>query len=189
MKNAVILHGRPKKSEYYDPNIPSMSNAHWLPWLQNQLLIHGVAAQTPEIPLSYEPVWERWVREVERFDISPDTTLVGHSCGGGFWLRYLSERPDLRVGRVVLVAPWIDVEKQDPNHFFDFELDQYVVGRTERLTIFHSDKDAPEIESSLVALQDKLRGAAFREFPGYGHFFAKHMKTETFPELLDELVG
>ena len=37
-RNAVILHGQPSREEYYDPNAPSMSNAHWLPWLQAQLL-------------------------------------------------------------------------------------------------------------------------------------------------------
>ena len=38
MKNAIILHGGPSKKEYYDLNMPSMSNSHWLPWLQAQLL-------------------------------------------------------------------------------------------------------------------------------------------------------
>jgi hypothetical protein len=33
MKNAIILHGGPDKQEYYDPETPSQSNMHWLPWL------------------------------------------------------------------------------------------------------------------------------------------------------------
>jgi uncharacterized protein len=44
MKNAIILHGNPSKEEYYDPKMPSMSNAHWIPWLQAQLLTHEIAA-------------------------------------------------------------------------------------------------------------------------------------------------
>ena len=33
MKNAIILHGGPSKTEYYDPEAPSMSNINWTPWL------------------------------------------------------------------------------------------------------------------------------------------------------------
>jgi len=39
MKNAIILHGQSSKAEYYGEQFPSMSNAHWLPWLQGQLLM------------------------------------------------------------------------------------------------------------------------------------------------------
>ena len=83
MQNAIILHGAPEKEHYYDPEKPSESNAHWLPWLQKELLLRDIAAVTPEIPLSFEPKWNLWCREVARFDITPDTTLVGHSAGGG----------------------------------------------------------------------------------------------------------
>lgn len=38
MKNAIILHGGPARAEYYDPKMPSMSDSHWIPWLQAQLL-------------------------------------------------------------------------------------------------------------------------------------------------------
>lgn len=38
MKNAIILHGGPDKEEYYDPKARSMSNSHWIPWLQAQQL-------------------------------------------------------------------------------------------------------------------------------------------------------
>ncbi len=40
MKNAIILHGQPSRGEYYNIEMPSMSNAHWIPWLQGQLLKH-----------------------------------------------------------------------------------------------------------------------------------------------------
>ena len=56
-----------------------MSNSHWLPWLQKQLLNNDIFAETPEVPLSFEPLWERWVKEVEQFHITQETILVGHS--------------------------------------------------------------------------------------------------------------
>ena len=91
MRNAIILHGEPSKEEYYDPTAPSMSNAHWLPWLQARLQKNDIAAITPEIPFAYEPDWGLWKKEVERYDIGPETIIVGHSRGGDFWLRWLSE--------------------------------------------------------------------------------------------------
>src|SRR5437868_5157085 len=130
MKNAVILHGKPTKEEYYAHNAPSMSNSHWLPWLQKQLLNENIAAATPEVPFSFDANWKTWCQEVERFDIGPDTALVGHSCGGGFWVRYLSEHQNLLVGRVVLVAPWLDPDHDETGDFFDFTPDKKLAGRT-----------------------------------------------------------
>lgn len=186
MKNAILLHGRPSKQEYYDAAKPSMSNAHWFPWLQGQLLKKDIAAATPEVPLAYEPLWERWVKEVERFEITVDTILVGHSLGGGFWVRYLSEHPELKVGKVVLVAPWIDVEQEDPNHFFEFKIDKELVSRTDGLVIFHSDNDKEEMQTSLKKLQAEVKDIKVTVFNNYGHFTIGSMKTTEFPELLKE---
>ena len=188
MQNAIILHGRPKKAEYYSDQFPSMSNSHWLPWLQKQLLNHDIFAATPEVPLSYEPLWELWVKEVERYDITPDTILIGHSCGGGFWVRYLSENKNLRVGKVFLIAPWIDVEKADPNYFFDFVIDDNLVDRTNGITVFHSINDAAEIQSSVNELRKKLKDINYLEFTNRGHFTHKYMPSDTFPELLDKII-
>jgi uncharacterized protein len=189
MKNAILLHGRPSKEEYYKPGRPNPSNAHWFPWLQGQLLKSNIFAVTPEVPLAFEPLWERWVKEVERFEIGQDTTLVGHSCGGGFWARYLSEHPDLKVGKVVLVAPWIDVEQEDPNKFFDFKIDPNLVGRTKELVIFNSTDDVEEIQSSVRVLREQLKNAKYKEFEGLGHFTHKKLPSDTFPELLAECLS
>ncbi len=186
MKNAILLHGRPRRDEYYDGSQPSASNAHWFAWLQKQLMVHDIKADTPEVPFAFEPLWERWVKEVERFEIGLETILVGHSTGGGFWVRYLSEHKDLKVGKVVLVAPWIDVEQEAPHNFFQFKLDENIAKRTQGLTIFHSNDDAPEIQSSVKELRAKLTAIKYREFQHYGHFCYEDMNTTEFPELLEE---
>lgn len=186
MANAIILHGRPTKAQYYSPDYPSESNAHWLPWLQNQLIIRDIQASTPEISHAYEPLWERWVKEVERFDIDEDTILVGHSCGGGFWVRYLSQHRHLKVGLVVLVAPWIDVENEDPNHFFNFNLNTELALQTKGLHLVHSSDDVAEIQSSVAKLRKELHGATYHEFENRGHFTHRGMPEDgSFPELLD----
>ena len=158
MKNAIILHGQPSREEYYDTTLPSESNSHWLPWLQAQLIKAGVKADTPEMPNSYEPDWDTWVHEVERFEIGPQTVIVGHSCGGGFWVKYLSLHPELRVGKVVLVAPWMDPDGDETNGFFkDYTIDPELVTRTAGITIFSSDNDMGNVLKTVAALRETIK--------------------------------
>lgn len=187
MKNAIILHGQPSKEEYYDPAMPSMSNAHWIPWLQAQLLKNDIATATPEVPQAYVPDYELWRKEVERFDITPETVIVGHSRGGDFWLRWLSEHKAQTVGRVVLVAPSLGYLTDDDNYFGHFELDADLAERTKGLSLFASDNDGQNMIHSAVEIREKIRNVKYREFH-LGHFTSRSMGTTEFPELLEELL-
>jgi len=189
VKNAIILHGGPSKEEYYDPEAPSMSNAHWIPWLQGQLLKHEIAAATPEIPHSFDRYWPVWNREVERFEIGPETMLVGHSTGAGFWIKYLSIHHNLKVGRVVLVAPWLDPDHEHTKNFFDdFEIDLNIVSRTDGITVFYSDDDQKSVLKTVDIIKQKIQGVTYKEFHNYGHFCIEDMKTTKFPELLNAIL-
>ncbi len=190
MKHAIILHGGPSKKEYYDPESPSMSNAHWIPWLQAQLLKKDIAAYTPEVPNSYDRNWATWIHEVERFEIGPHTILVGHSTGAGFFMKYLCTHPDLIVNKVVLVAPWIDPERKYTKNFFDdFTFDPQLVNRTKGITIFNSDNDEDSVHHSVSIIRKHTHGISYKTFHGYGHFTFNDMHTTKFPELLDQLVS
>lgn len=189
MRNAIILHGMPSKKEYYSPEVPALSNAHWFPWLQKQLYINDIKTDTPEVPGSFEPKWVNWTKEVERFEIGPQTILVGHSCGGGFWVKYLSLHPELKVGKVVLVAPWTDPDGDETGGFFDdYEMDPDLAKRTAGLTVFHSDNDIGNVHKTVAELRAEIKNIRYVEFHKYGHFCYKDMGTEEFPELLEEIV-
>lgn len=185
MKKAIILHGRPSKREYFNSDYPSPSNSHWLPWLQRELLRKGILAQTPEAREPHKPAYRSWADAIEDLSPNGETILVGHSCGGGMIVQWLSKNPDKKVGKVVLVAPWIDLEKEDWPAF-DFELDEDLVSRTKGLTIFHSVDDVEEIQTSVKELRERLAGARYVEFDGRGHFTHRYMPDDTFPELLSE---
>lgn len=190
MKNAIILHGGPSKEEYYDPEASSMSNAHWIPWLQGQLLKHEIIAATPEVPHSFDRNWPVWTREVERFDIGPETILVGHSTGAGFFVKYLSIHKKLYVNKVILVAPWLDPDREHTKNFFDdFDIDPNLIKRTAGVTIFGSDNDEASVMKTIQILKDKVTNIAYREFPGLGHFCMNDMKTQKFPELLSVILA
>jgi predicted alpha/beta hydrolase family esterase len=185
MKRAIILHGRPGRDEYLVDNYPSPSNSHWLPWLQRELLRKGILAQAPEALNPYKPTYEAWRQAIEYFKPDEETILVGHSCGGGMIVQWLSKNPQARVGKVVLVAPWIDLEKEDWPAF-DFEIDQHLSSRTAGLTIFHSTDDVEEIQTSVEELKAKLRDFKYVEFENMGHFTHRKLPDDTFPELLEE---
>src|SRR5579862_8521505 len=186
MKNAIILHGRPDDWEYYGLEYPAQSNSHWIPWLQKQLQAKDIFTQTPEMPLSFRPDYQIWKKEFERYDIGPETIMVGHSCGGGFLARWLSENKGVKVGKVVLVAPWLNPEdnpKSETGVFFHFGIDPELVNRTASLAIFVSDDDQATIQKSVEIIKSKLNDAKIRQFNGYGHFTFESMKTTEFPEL------
>ena len=186
MKTAIILHGMPSKEEYYDPARPASSNCHWIPWIQKKLLLKDILAQAPEMPTPYDPDYNSWKAMFERFTLDPDTILIGHSLGGGFLIRYLSEN-DVHVGKVVLVAPWIDPQSSIKNGMFDFVIQSELVAKTKGLTIFNSTDDNKEIQDSVETIKTKVKNIKLVEFTDKGHFCHKHLGTDAFPELLQEL--
>ncbi len=191
MKNAIIIHGTSDKEEYYSPDYPSASNSHWLPWLQKQLIIRDIPAVVIEVPNSYMPDYAVWKRELERFDITPETILIGHSCGGGFLVRWLSENKNVTVGKVVLVAPWLDPEKSKgkDNDFFNFTMDEKLVSRTAGVTIFNSDNDDSSIHVSVEKILGSIPDIKLVDFHSYGHFCFSDMQTVEFPQLLEEAIS
>lgn len=188
MKSAILLHGTCDKEEYFSGEYPSLSNSHWFPWLQKQLLTKGIFTQTPEIPEAYNPQYDLWKREFERFPINEETTLVGHSCGGGFLVRWLTENK-VKVGKVVLVAPWLDPDRSKTTDFFEFEIDSKAVDRVRELHVLVSDDDDADIHESVEKIMNVLPKAKIHRFRDKGHFTFGQMKTDKFPELLDILVG
>lgn len=198
MTNAIILHGKPQKDTYFNHEFPSASNAMWFPWLQNELLILGVPAQTPEMFNAWQPDYNIWKKEFERYDITPDTLLVGHSMGGGFIVQWLSEHPDVNVGHVFLIAPSLgdrftpSTKLQYPllGGFFNFDIDPNLIRRTKSLTLFHSDNDMGRVVASVGYIRKAIPDLEYREFHNFGHFRGERdMPSNAFPELLEAIVA
>ncbi len=181
---AIILHGRRSFDKYHNPTVDSTSNSHWLPWLQQQLLIRGILTQTPEMPRPYEPRYEVWRQEFTHLPVDERTLLVGHSCGGGFLLRWLSEG-NYRVGRVVLVAPWLDVEGE-AGDFFRFALDRQIDRKAVHgIDVLYSTDDYPHLQSSTAKIRCELPQLRYHRFVDHGHFTFSAMQTRAFPELVE----
>lgn len=187
MKTAIIIHGYNDQSEFEDTSRPAASNDHWYPWLQRQLLLNGIEAQTPEMPGFYQPKYEQWREMLERFQPNSDTILVGHSCGGGFLVKWLSEN-NIKVGKVVLVAPWLDPTHIIDQEFFNFDIKPDISQQTNGLAIMYSTDDSPDVVESVQTLKAKLTNTNFIEFTNKGHFVLDSLKSEKFSELLETIL-
>lgn len=148
--------------------------------------VHTVAV---EMPNSFYPQYAVWKKEFERFDNTRDTILVGHSCGGGFLVRWLSEN-NINVNKVILVAPWMGIrpDQEFDDTFFDFEIDQNLANKTKSLTIINSSNDVSEIQDSVKLLKERLNNVNLIELKDKGHFTQKDLGTEEFPELLQQIL-
>ena len=178
MKKAILVHGKPSKEVCEDKNKESASNALWFPWLQKQLLLRDISAQTPEMLRAYQPDYRIWKETFEEYALTDSTILVGHSCGGGFLAQWLSEHPDTKVGDVFLVAPAFgdrfnpETPYDDPllGGFFDFTIDPNLLGRVKSLHVLYSDNDSVRVETAVGMLKAALPGAKYHLFKGRAHF-------------------
>jgi predicted alpha/beta hydrolase family esterase len=187
MKTAIIVHGMPTKEEY--EKAPDQSAQHWLPWLKEELEAQKIATTIPEMPTPYAPVYEQWKDTFERIPRTEETVLVGHSAGGGFLVRWLSENT-VTVGKVILVAPWIDPDDIDREHrtdFFDFTIDQNLVAKTDGMTVFISTDDDISMLRTVEELEKQILNIHIIRKEGMGHFTKDDGMTE-FPELLEEVI-
>ncbi len=189
MKQAILIHGFQKIDEYNNPNQPSPSNSNWFPWLQNMLNIHGVLTQTPEMPTPYKPQYDEWEQHFSRNIIDSNTMLIGHSMGSGFIIRWLSEHPAVKLDKVVLVAPWLDIEGRLNNDFFDFTIRQDIAKQCKSLVIICSDNDMKRINNTVKICKKQIDDIQMISMPNMGHFLTKHMGAESFIELFDLLMA
>jgi predicted alpha/beta hydrolase family esterase len=80
------------------------------PWVKRELESRGFSVVAPAMPTPLEPKLEEWIPFLAQAVSMPDgqTFFIGHSIGAQTVLRYLATlREGVRVGGVVLVAPWV----------------------------------------------------------------------------------
>jgi len=92
----------------------------------------------------------------------------------------------ISVGKVLLVAPWINPDnnpESDTADFFTFTIDPDFPKRTAGVQIFISEDDGAEVVTTVEILKDSVPDIRIHEFEHRGHFTEK-----SFPELLQEIV-
>lgn len=142
-KTAYLLHGICYEEEYWDSSVPSLSNFHWFPWLQQKFLHEGYLCQTLEMPSPYRPTYRDWAETFEQAQLNEQSIVVAHSAGCGFFLKWMSEHRDLKIHKLILVAPWKDPFVKYPN-FLEGDLDENLSERIQEIDLLYSEDEPVE---------------------------------------------
>ncbi|MBD5388817.1 hypothetical protein HDR63_01000 [bacterium] len=186
--NAIICHGIKSKENFDKMTIP-MCAAIWYPWLQQKLILSGIPTQCPSFTNSWLPA-RNYATDTDlmnRMPIDDKTILIGHSCGGGMLIKYLTDHPKIKISHLVLVAPFIDPTHQFTEYFNKFEPDATIPNRVGRIDLFYSTDDhyGDWIIKGCEKLEKLWPGMHVHKFTNRNHFSASDV-TE-FPEVWDIL--
>lgn len=101
MKEVIIIHGWGGS-----PDEPLHQ------YLKNVFEKEGYKVTIPTMPYPETPIIEDWVSTIRENTNNPENTIfVGHSVGCQAVLRYI-ETLDTIISRIILIAPWIELDKQ-----------------------------------------------------------------------------
>ena len=93
----------------------------------------------------------------------------------------------MKIKKLILVAPWLDPNRDRTTTFFDFTIDPTVTDRTEVHLLISNDDDE-DIKMSVKEITNKLHKAKVHNFQNMGHFTYETMRKHEFPELLEIII-
>lgn len=141
---------------------------------------------TPQMPNSQNARYAEWKiwfdRLIKLFD--EGVILIGHSLGGIFLAKYLSEQTSpISIKATFLVAAPFNTEHNHP--LVDFNITQNLSHFEEqggKIVLFHSSDDEIVPFSNLFSYQKELLESVSVTFNDRGHFLQPE-----FPELIDHI--
>lgn len=178
----IIIHGCPPNEQSVLPK-----SKKWMNWLERKLTEKGYCAIAPDFPTSWNPKYTEWKKVFEKYTVTKNTLLVGHSCGGAFLVRWLLETGS-NVKKLILIAPAkVPETENDPRRdLYDFELPLDSSKIADEIVMFTSN-DLPHNLKSLKLYKKALRPRIIK-MENKVHFLYFQMHTNEFPELLEEIV-
>lgn len=125
--------------------------------------------------------WRMWFEKVLAY-AKDDVICAGHSLGGVFLAKFLSEEvaPVRIKASILIAAPFFEKEKE--YSLADFSLPESLVSFTRQggaIHLLHSEDDPVVPYKNARAYKEALLGAHLHTFKDRGHF-----RQENFPELI-----
>jgi len=193
-KQVIVIHGGDTFEEYeeyleflrkYEINIERYKTGKddWKPWLREKLG-EGYEVILPVMPNKTNARFEEWKLWFEKLFpfLNDEVVLVGHSLGGSFVAKYLSENKfPKKLKGVFLVAPPY-VKDCDGYPLVSFTLPEKLDLQTENIFLYHSHDDPVVPFSALEQFQKAFPNAHTRIFED-----RKHLNQEQFPELIEDM--
>ena len=187
-KNCIIIHGCPSNKEKSINPETRTYNKHWIPWAKKELEERGIKTSTPLMPNPWDPVYENFKKELEKYKINDNSILIGHSCGCTFLVRWLGETKR-KISKLILVAPW-KIEKnasESKKEFYEYPIDNEIKNRVGKIIMFTSNNEADDGKRGLEMFYDAFGGEIIN-LKDHGHYCLKNMRTEEFPELIEAIL-
>lgn len=138
----------------------------------------------PDMPNKFNAVYDEWKIWFEKMIpfINDGVIVIGHSQGGIFLAKYLSENNyPKKIGALMLVAP----PHNNTSEVGSFKLEKSLENISEQCSeihLFFSKDDFVVPFSEMEKYQKDLPNAKFHIFEDRGHFLQ-----ETFPEIVEEI--
>ncbi len=194
-KQVVVIHGGKTYRTYkeyifslekYKIDFEKIKNEGWKDTLEKKLG-NGFEVIYPEMPNSSNAKyleWKIWFEKIIPY-LEKKVVLVGHSLGGIFLAKYLSENkfPKKILATFLVAAPYDD--KDDEESLADFKLKKdlsRLQKQSEKLFVWQSQDDDVVQFSDFEKYKKALLGAIYREFRNKGHFTQNN-----FPEIVQEI--
>jgi len=174
-KNVIIIHGAgPKHYRSLDDG-----SGDWQAKLP-QDLGEEYKIIAPQMPSPKNPSFEEWKILLDKniARISGDIIFVGHSLGGSFLLKYLSQNPITHriLGLCLVATPFNTIKgfevPNDLSHFWSLK----------KLFLYHSMDDVEVPYAHSLIYKDRLH-AHLRTYTDRGHYFKK----SEFPDIAQDI--
>lgn len=146
--------------EVYQPQMPNKNNAKYLEW---------------------KILFEKIIKLLDQ-----EIILVGHSLGGIFLVKYLSENktPKKIAGTFLVAAPFDDKDSEYTLPGFELSEDLSLFEKQSgKITIYHSKDDPVVPFVDLNKYAEKLKSARIVMFEDKGHFGQSE-----FPEIVEDIL-
>ncbi len=196
MKQIVIIHGGDSFSTN-DAYLSYLKNFKiesvdyfkrhkgWKDTLETELGAN-IEVLTPRMPnannAKYEE-WKIWFEKLIPF-LTGGVLLIGHSLGGSFIVKYLSENHlPVHIGGVFLVATPYDADNDENLREFVAPSSLELLAKQANKIFLYQSEDDPIVPfTELEKYRRALPNAEVRIFKNRGHF-----NQETFPEIITDL--
>jgi predicted alpha/beta hydrolase family esterase len=196
MKQQVLIIGGGDTFMKYEEYLDSLRNfeidlerfksdkTDWKPWLRKNLG-DEYEVVIPQMPNKNNAQYEEWKIVFEKIlnKLNKEVVLIGHSLGGAFLSKYLTENKVDKEIKVVLLVAAVYEEDSNGKTLASFELPKSGINlQTEKIYLYHSKDDPVVLFSELSKYTSALPSAEVRVLED-----KKHINQEEFPELLEDI--
>ncbi len=190
MKQVVVVHGGDSFSSYgeyrrvlknWKISLADLQPRNdWKANLQNDLgrSWQVIRPTMPNKRNAQYAEWSVWFNKCRPF-IRPGAILIGHSLGGIFLAKYLSEHPWPKNTAALILVAAPHNHTSDIGNFRLLRPLRRLSQRVKKVYLYHSEDDRVVPVSEIESYAKAIPGAIIRRFKHRGHFSQAH-----FPELV-----